>query len=330
MKFFWDNIYLTRDERSKLIVLLTIFILLCILKFYTVAFYQPSSIPIDKHILDSVEMVCLKKKDQYYAKKEFNPSKPYASGWKQAKTMREEQDVKKAKTIISFHFDPNKLSKDSLHLLGFSSYATNSLLKYRSKGGVIRSVDQMSKINGLDEATLKRLSPFVELPEPPNNQYTNDSSLPNKKQNSRPVEIQKNYKRKEPKVFEINSGDTTDFMNLHGIGKIYSQRIINFRKSLGGFFSIDQIKDVWGIEDSLFQTIKPYLTVDPALINKRNINLMDKDSLNKHPYINWNKTKTILAYKSSHGDYQDMDDFYELHLLEDDFVDTMKIYFEIK
>ncbi|MFT6334664.1 MAG: DNA uptake protein ComE-like DNA-binding protein [Halioglobus sp.] len=325
MKFFWDNTYLNRDERSKLIILLSVFILLCIIKFYVVVFYQPTSIPVDKHILDSVEMVSLKKKENYYAKKEFDGSKTSDTKWKKPKLKS-----KKPKSFTNFRFDPNKISKDSLKLLGFSRYAMNSLLKYRSKGGVIRSLDQMSKINGLDKTTLDRLTPFVVLPEYRKKQYASKTSFLNSKDSTQLTIKKKKYKRKEPKVFDINTGDTTDFMNLHGIGRVYSKRIISFRKSLGGFFTIQQVGDVWGIEDSLFQTIKPYLSVSPGQILKRNINHMDKDSLNKHPYINWQKSKTILAYKSAHGDYQHMDDFYKLHLLEDDFVDTLKLYFVVK
>lgn len=290
MKFFWDNTYLTRDERIKLIILLSVFILLCIIKFYAVVFYQPTSIPVDKHILDSVEMVSLKKKENYYTKKEFDHSKSNDTKWKKSKKKSKKKVPKKPKSFVSFQFDPNKIGKDSLKLLGFSSYATNSLMKYRSKGGIIRSIDQMSKINGLDEATLERLIPFIDLQEYPKKQFASNSSSSNNQTSPQPTINKKKYKRKEPKIFDINTGDTTDFMNLHGIGRVYSKRIISFRKSLGGFFTIQQVGDVWGIEDSLFQTIKPYLTVNPVHIKKRNINQMDKDSLNKHPYINWQTT----------------------------------------
>jgi DNA uptake protein ComE-like DNA-binding protein len=292
-----------------------------------VVFYQPRSIPIDPHILDSVEMVSLKKKENYYARNDFERSNSYDTNRNNPILKNKKQVSDKSMSFESFHFDPNKIGRDSLKLLGFSRYATNSLLKYRSKGGVIRSIDQMSKINGLDEPTLERLTPYVILPEHQKKRFASYSSTTKILDSTQLVKKKKKYIHKEPKVFDINSGDTTDFMNLHGIGRVYSKRIINFRKSLGGFFTIQQIRDVWGIEDSLFQAITPYLTVNPSLIQKRNINHMDKDSLNKHPYINWHKSKTILAYKSAHGDYQHMDDFYKLHLLEDDFVDTLMHYF---
>ncbi len=327
MKFIWDNTYLTRDERTRIKILVSILLFLCFFKFYAVVLYQPAFIPIDKHILDSVEMVSIKKKENYYAKRKFDSSKKNTSNWKEPQKKKSKKTTKnKPKPIANFRFNPNKISKDSLLMLGFPSYAVNSLLKYRSKGGVIRSINQMSKINGLDEATLERLTPYVDLDQPVRKKYADNTNI--KKDSS--LIKKKKYKRKEPKIFDINTGDTTDFMNLYGIGRVYSKRIINFRKSLGGFFTIEQIGDVWGIEDSLFLAIKPYLTVNASNIQKKNINNMSKDSLNKHPYINWQKSKTILAYKSAHGDYKHMDEFYNLHLLEDEFVDTMKQYFFVK
>jgi len=328
MKYFWDNIYLTRDERDRLIVLICIFLVLVLAKFFMVSFYEPTFIPVEAHVLDSVEYINLKdiERKNYNSqvdKKVANSNKKRKSDTKFNKSFTKKIDP------ISFSFNPNTISRDSLELLGISKYAINSLMKYRNKGGTIRSVEQMSRINGLKEETLNRLKSYVVLPiekkkvysDTPKKSYTNATNEFKQK---------KTYKKRQPKVFDINTGDTTDFRNLYGIGKVYSNRIIKYRKSLGGFFSVEQINDVWGIDDSLFLSIKPFLKVDPSLIKKRNINNMDRDSLNRHPYINWAKSKTILAYKQAHGDYKHMNDFYKLHLLEDEFVDTMKFYFVVK
>ena len=324
MKFLWDNLSLSKDERKRLILLLSIFLILIILKFYTVVFYTPTSMPVSEHILDSIQMASIPQKQDYTQTKRNKyvayPDKTNYNNNK-AKTKKQYPTKKKA-APINFNFNPNTLGKDSLVMLGFSNYAANSLLKYRSKGGVIRTIDQMSKINGLEQETLNRLKPYVVgLPQKKLKKFPPRDSL------KKSFTTKTKYKKKEPKVFEINTGDTTAFMNLYGIGRVYSNRILRFRKSLGGFFHVEQIKEVWGIEDSLYQSIRPFLTVDPTQIKKRNINAMNRDSLNKHPYINWHKSKTILAYKSAHGDYTDMDELYKLHLLEDEFVDTLKLYF---
>jgi len=330
MKFFWDNIYLTRDERSQLIILLFIFLVLVLGKYYVVRFYEPTFIPVEAHVLDSIQYINIQDQERRNYKSQFEKKEPNSRQSTKTDKKSKRPYVKKRKHI-SFSFNPNTTTRDSLELLGFSNHAINSMLKYRKKGGIIRSVDQMSKINGLKEETLIRIKPYVLLPEKKKKPYVEKTKPKNRSSDStNRTKKYKTYTKKQPKVFEINTGDTTDFRNLYGIGKVYSNRIIKYRNSLGGFFSIEQINDVWGIEDSLFLSIKPYLKVDPSFIKKRNINNMDRDSLNRHPYIDWNKSKTIIAYKQAHGEYENMDDFYKLHLLKDEFVDTMKFYFVVK
>ena len=62
-------------------------------------------------------------------------------------------------------------------------------------------------------------------------------------------------------TIEVNSATQEDYERLYGIGKVYAERIVKFRDKLGGFYSINQIKDVFGIEDSTFQKFKKNLTL---------------------------------------------------------------------
>lgn len=78
---------------------------------------------------------------------------------------------------------------------------------------------------------------------------------------------------------EINSADTTLFKSLPGIGEVYALRIIKYRKLLGGFVEIDQIKEVYGIKNELFIELKPYLTIDTKRVKK-----IPGDSLWYRPY----------------------------------------------
>jgi DNA uptake protein ComE-like DNA-binding protein len=48
---------------------------------------------------------------------------------------------------------------------------------------------------------------------------------------------------------------------LPGIGDVLSKRIVKFRNSIHGFKSIDDIKKTYGLSDSTFQIILPYLTI---------------------------------------------------------------------
>lgn len=299
-------------------------------------FYQPEPRQIDANILASIsyeEEVPPRGYTKYNKQTNFSAKKPNDYTLKKKKTYHKKSKVRTIPNAepISFAFNPNTISKDSLKLLGLSRYTINSLLKYRSKGGKIKSKDQFIRFNGLDESTINRLTSFIDLPTKAVISDKAKLALSSSKRDTSSKGIKRiKYKKKQPRIIEINSADTTDFMNLYGIGKVYSKRIIAYRNSIGGFFDINQIKEVWGITDSLYLTLVPYLQVNPDNIRKQNLNELTKKELGRHNYVGWHKSKMIMAYKGSHGAYKSMEDLYKLHALTKADVDTLKLYFDIK
>lgn len=69
------------------------------------------------------------------------------------------------------------------------------------------------------------------------------------------------YKKPNYTTIDINTADTTAFIALPGIGSKLANRIVSFRSKLGGFNSVEQIREVYGLKDSVFQLIYPMLTV---------------------------------------------------------------------
>ena len=123
----------------------------------------------------------------------------------------------------------------------------------------------------------------------------------NKKENQ-PAETKAGYfEKKESKVatliLEINSADSLEWMKLKGIGPGYSRRIIKYRTMLGGFTSVEQIKEVYNFPDSVFVSIKNNLTVNPLLIQKLKVNEVDFKTMVHHPYIKYEGTKCLFALK---------------------------------
>lgn len=63
------------------------------------------------------------------------------------------------------------------------------------------------------------------------------------------------------KTVNINTATQTELETLPGIGPSTALKIINYRNENGRFKSIDDIKNVSGIGDSKFETLKKYITV---------------------------------------------------------------------
>ena len=132
-------------------------------------------------------------------------------------------------------------------------------------------------------------------------------------------EITKIEFKKQPLLIEINSADTSDFELLPKIGPFFAKRIYKYRSLLGGFFSKQQLLEVYGLDTSRFNSFQQFTYVDVSEIKKININENSAFDLAKHPYISNKIAKSIVNYKKQHGKYQSVSDLKKLHL-----IDTLK------
>lgn len=62
-------------------------------------------------------------------------------------------------------------------------------------------------------------------------------------------------------LVSINTASVEELMTLPGIGEAKAQDIINYRNDNGLFQTIEDIKNVSGVGDSLFAKIKDYITI---------------------------------------------------------------------
>ena len=116
------------------------------------------------------------------------------------------------------------------------------------------------------------------------------------------------------------------FIALPGIGNKLALRIVNFRDKLGGFYSIDQIGETYGLPDSVFRKIKPFLKLETNLVKKININTATKDEMKSHPYIKWNLANAIVEYRNQHGNFSSLEDLKKISLITTEVFDKIKFY----
>ena len=65
----------------------------------------------------------------------------------------------------------------------------------------------------------------------------------------------------ENKLININTSTKEELLTLPSIGSSKADSIIKYRQENGNFEKIEDIKNVSGIGDSLFEKIKDYITV---------------------------------------------------------------------
>lgn len=192
-----------------------------------------------------------------------------------------------------FAFDPNVISKDSLMLLGFSAFGSKALVNFRGKGGKIKDAEKFKTIFGIDTNLVNELESFIS--------YDKGKTIypPFPKSES-------TFKKKEVQSIEINTADSLQWEQLPGVGAYLTSKIMKNRKKLGGFLSVDQLTELNIIQDSVFQKISTYLTVNSTLINKININTADYKTFITHPYFTKETANAILKYRKQHGDFKDV------------------------
>jgi DNA uptake protein ComE-like DNA-binding protein len=180
-----------------------------------------------------------------------------------------------------FPFDPNNASFEELVRLGLNSRVSRTILKYRSKGGKFRKAEDLKKIFGLTELQYSRISDYVRIHPWPRDSGTVACNVP----------------VSHTGRLDINHADSVLFEGLPGIGPVLARRIIRYRLLLGGFYCPDQIKEVYGIHDSIYLLIAGRLSADTTLLKRINVNTATEKELARHPYLDRYVASGIIRYR---------------------------------
>ena len=142
--------------------------------------------------------------------------------------------------------------------------------------------------------------------------------------------LRKNNVRFIPKqvgVYDINKADSIELEKLPAIGEKLSSRIVRYRDRLGGFLQLSQLKEVYGINDSTYQVILPFLKIEKDFHPKQiDINKAEYTDLRKHPYTNNSFIKIVLAYRKVHGNFSNQVDLEKIEQIDKSVLDKLAPY----
>lgn len=215
-------------------------------------------------------------------------------------------------TIHPFHFDPNTASESTLRSLGVENRIAGRIMAYRKKGGRFLKKEDLLKIYDFDTGLFYTLLPYIHI--------------------NRPTYASNKHKSKEHKNFnahyliEINSSDTAGLKRIKGVGPVLASRIFKYGQLLGGYYSVDQLKEVYGISDSLLLAIRNYVCIDTALIRKININQASEFQLSRHPYIGRYTAKAVVYYRKSKGNITGLEELVKNNIIPRENENRIKAY----
>ncbi len=133
---------------------------------------------------------------------------------------------------------------------------------------------------------------------------------------------------KDKKLLDINTCDSASLEALPGIGPVLSIRIIKFRNLLGGYASVDQLREVYGLSEETFNLISGRVTADSSCIKKIKINQADYKQLMRFPYFEKYEVSAILKYVELKGKINSMSDLVDNKLITPEKAVKVKPYLE--
>ena len=96
-------------------------------------------------------------------------------------------------------------------------------------------------------------------------------------------------KLKPGATIDLNTADTTLLKRVPGIGSSFARRIVKYRDLLGGYYVVEQLQEVYGMDRERYNAIYPYFTVGTAV---RPLTLTI-DSISYHPYLSWRHKRAL-------------------------------------
>ncbi len=132
-------------------------------------------------------------------------------------------------------------------------------------------------------------------------------------------------------TININTADTSQWKKLYGIGKVLSKRIVSFREKLGGFHSIEQLQEVYGLKPETFESIRPHLLLDSNYeIKKIDLNNSPVKEIVAHPYIDWDLANLIVAYRKQHNGFKTVYELRRTDLVNEKLYRKLAPYLTVK
>jgi DNA uptake protein ComE-like DNA-binding protein len=139
------------------------------------------------------------------------------------------------------------------------------------------------------------------------------------------------FTEEEVILFDINSADTLQLRQIRGIGPVLASRIVRYRDLLGGFYSPNQLREVYGLSEETLERLWETAVIDSLGVEKTiRINATeDPAELARHPYLNFREARAIINYRNQHGPYSHWEELKSLYALPDSTLLKIKPYIKL-
>lgn len=201
--------------------------------------------------------------------------------------------------IALFEFDPNTLDSAGFRRLGFSSRQTEVVINYRAMRKGFRSIEEFGECYSVADR-IDELRPYIVL--------------------SAVTELRRTEKP------ELNNASVEDLVKVRGIGNLTAERIVAYRKRLGGFYDIRQLTEVEGVNEKNFELFSKEILIDNSKISKIDINFASAEIMENHPYMSGLIIRKVLKYKQLEGGLRSIEEMIKGKILSEADAEKLSHY----
>ena len=275
-----DFLYFSRNQRIGIIALFGIIILTIAINYFLPYFFKKDKMPDSNFIAEVQEfkqhIAILDSVAEFERREQYRLNRPDYSN-----SYARRQNIEK---YTLFTFDPNTADSATFVSLGIQPFVSANIVKFRKSGGVFRNKESFSRVYNLSAEKFAELEPYIEIKIADNKKDTfkQSAEIPYSE-----VEI----------IVELNLADSAELLQVKGIGNSYMREIIRFRNAAGGFYSVEQLRDIPRMTDDNYERISGQCTVNASLIKQIKVNAASVDRLRAHPYINFYQAQAIYELR---------------------------------
>lgn len=105
------------------------------------------------------------------------------------------------------------------------------------------------------------------------------------------------HKMSKGETLDLNKADTIELQRLPGVGPAFARRIFRYRERLGGYYTKEQLQEVYGMDRERYERLQPFVVIR----TRPRTLYISSDSITPHPYLSYRQSD-YLKYHLSKGD----------------------------
>ena len=215
-----------------------------------------------------------------------------------------------------YPFNPNFITDFKGQKLGMSVAEIDRLLAFRKTNKYVNTPEDFQKVTKIPDSLLATMVPYFKFPD----WVTNKKEFKSK---------YKSFENKKEKIviLDINQATKEDLIKVYGIGPALSDRIFKLKDLLGGFVSMEQMNDVWGLSPEVIENLNKNFKVSVLpKVNKVDINNASIKELMLFPYFKYALAKAIVTYRSMNGDFKNNTDLTKINGFPNEKLNVISLY----